>query len=466
MTLLKSLNLPPLPGQGAAPLPGVGPGSLAINKPGPFESGTQQQLFATLIPTSGPPQDVTGKVKWSSSDESLVVVLPGGLAKVGRGFGEVTITATASGGKPRDSIKAKVRAKLRDIVVTPANPLVKSGDIEILTATAVYEDGFTENVTASVEWSSDRPAVADFSSPGSCVANDAGIANIAATDPSGKASGWTKVTVPAAGKAPVLRKVTISPLNPDIKSGTPVQFKAMGKFSDNSTHEITNSVTWQSTHPDILAIDAKGLAKPRLLSGTPMISGMDQVTKQYQSTTVYVEMPPVKSLGVSPKDISVPLGATVEVTATVAFHGGGEMKANESVKWTPDKPNVAVITAGGNSVKGTAVESTLIEVLEPLSGQTDFINVTVLPPVPTMILISPTGPTFRVGDKPQFSATGVFSDGTSKDLVRPTWDSSNRGVLEIDASGNAIAKSDGATRITVQDRASRKTESIDIQVLP
>ena len=87
-----------------------------------------------------------------------------------------------------------------------------------------------------------------------------------------------------------------------------MQFKAMGKFSDNSTHEITNSVTWQSTHPDILAIDAKGLAKPRLLSGTPMISGMDQATKQYQSTTVYVEMPPVKSLGVSPKDISVPLG--------------------------------------------------------------------------------------------------------------------------------------------------------------
>ena len=137
-----------------------------------------------------------------------------------------------------------------------------------------------------------------------------------------------------------------------------------------------------------------------------MISGMDQVTKQYRLTTVYVETPPVKSLGVSPKDISVPLGATVEVTATVAFHGGGEMKANESVKWTPDKPNVAVITAGGSSVKGTAVESTLIEVLEPLSGQTDFINVTVLPPVPTMILISPTGPTFRVGDKPQFSASG------------------------------------------------------------
>ena len=221
---------------------------------------------------------------------------------------------------------------------------------------------------------------------------------------------------------------------------------------------------WQSTI-GLLAIDAKGLPG---LGFFPGHHGQrkDQATKLYQSTTVYVEMPAVKSLAVSPKDVSVPLGATVEVTATVAFHGGGEMKANESVKWTPDKPSVAAMTVGGTSVKGTAVESTLIEVLEPLSGQTDFINVTVLPPVPTMILISPTGPTFQVGDKPQFSGIGIFSDGTSKDLDRPTWDSSNRPVLEIDAAGNATAKSDGATRVTVQDRASRKTEWIDIRVLP
>ena len=126
MTLLKSLNLPPLPGQGAAPLPGVGPGfspSTSVLR----LSRNAEQLFATLIPTSGPPQDVTGKVKWSSSDESLVVVLPGGLAKVGRGFGEVTITATASGGKPRDSIKAKVRAKLRESSSRPRTRWSRAG---------------------------------------------------------------------------------------------------------------------------------------------------------------------------------------------------------------------------------------------------------------------------------------------------------------------------------------------------
>ena len=238
MTLLNALNLPPLPRQGAAPLPGIGPGSLAISKPGPFESGTQQQLFATLIPQSGPPQDFTSKVKWSSSDESLVAVLPGGLAKVGHGLGEVTITATASGGKPRDSIKAKVRAKLRDIVVTPANPLVKSGDIEILTATAVYEDGFTENVTASVEWSSAQPAVADFSSPGSCVAKDAGIANI--PRPIRRKKQWLDQSDGSRRRQGAgATQGDHQPLNPDIKTGTPVQFSD-GQILDNSTHEITN----------------------------------------------------------------------------------------------------------------------------------------------------------------------------------------------------------------------------------
>ena len=52
----------------------------------------------------------------------------------------------------------------------------------MLIATAVYEDGYTEDVTSSVEWSSDKPKVVDFLSPGQCVANEAGTAVIVATD--------------------------------------------------------------------------------------------------------------------------------------------------------------------------------------------------------------------------------------------------------------------------------------------
>lgn len=464
MSLLQLLNLAPPVQRATGPVPGAPPVTVAIHKPGPFEPGGQQQLVVTGMFSGGPPQNVTGKVKWSSSDEALVKVLPGGLAKVTRGAGTVTITASWDGGKPRDSVTVKVQARLQDIVVTPANPLVESGEIEILTATGVYEDGSTEDITASVEWGSDKPKVADFSSPGSCVANEAGTALVVATDAAARVSGSTRVTVPGAGKAPTLQSIGITPLNPDFRPGTQVQFKAMGLYSDGSTHEITSKVKWESSDPKKVLIDAKGLARPGLFSGSPLIRASDPVTNRYQSTTVYVEMPGVKELTVSPAQIRVAKGQAVAVTVTAAFHGGGTMKVNEQVRWTPADPRVATALRGGGQVHGGAEGETTIEVLDPSSGQSDILYVTVLPPALTSIMIFPAGETIHIGQKVKFEATGFYSGGGSKNLDKPRWASSNPRVVDIDqASGEATGKGDGAATITVMDRVTRKSTSVEVK---
>ena len=159
MGLLQALNLPPPPQRASQSAHGAFPVTLAIHKPRPFEPGSQQRLAVTAMFSDGSAPDFTAKVKWSSSGEALVKVLPGGLAKAGYGAGPVTITAAAPGGKPRDSIKVKVQARLQDIVETPANPLVESGKSEVMMATGVYADGSTEDLTAWLEWSSDKPGV-------------------------------------------------------------------------------------------------------------------------------------------------------------------------------------------------------------------------------------------------------------------------------------------------------------------
>jgi len=147
--------------------PAAAPTSIAINKPGRLEPGSRQQLVAMGILPDGSLRDVTAEVSWGSSDEAIVRFLGGGMAEVGPGSGPVTITAAARSGKPRDTVTVKVQARLQDIVVTPANPLLlKVGDIELLTASAVYADGSTEDVTASVDWACDREDVADFTGPG------------------------------------------------------------------------------------------------------------------------------------------------------------------------------------------------------------------------------------------------------------------------------------------------------------
>ncbi len=383
MGLLKALNLPPRP-----PAPGQAPAAatpvtLAIRKPDdPFETGTQQGLTVLAMMSDGKPRNYTTQATWSSSDDALVKMFPGGIAKVGPGAGRVTITAAAPGGKPRDTVEVKVQAKLQDIVITPKNPLVEVGKTEVMMATAVYADGSTEDLTPWLDWSTDKPQVVEFpSNGGAWVGKGPGTATLAATDPRTQITGFGKVTVVAAGKGPKLVDIALEPLNPDIKHGQSVQFRAIGLFADKSTHEITEKVTWKSSQPEVLVIDENtGLARPRLQSGNPLVSARDAATNIARSTTVYVEFPGIVRIEVTPKDIRVGAGDVEMLTVTATLRGGWQMPVNDLVQWTPENTDVAVVEPGGARVIGVAPGQTQIEAYEASSNSTSTFHVTVLPP--------------------------------------------------------------------------------------
>src|SRR5262244_1475063 len=64
------------------------------------------------------------------------------------------------------------------------------------------------------------------------------------------------------------------------------------------------------------------------------------------------------------------------------------------------------------------------------------------------ILITPGAASVQAGSGQQFSATGTFSDGTSKDITGTVqWSSSNTSVASVTASGMANAANTGQTTI-------------------
>src|SRR5207302_8769330 len=118
----------PVPGaaipSSKGPAPGATVTSIAINRHDPFKQSSQQQLVVTGIFSDGSPRKITGQVKWRSSDEDLVKVAPGGMAKVAQGAGDVAITAELDRedgrpGKLTDSVTVKIRYPLDKIIVTP-----------------------------------------------------------------------------------------------------------------------------------------------------------------------------------------------------------------------------------------------------------------------------------------------------------------------------------------------------------
>ena len=67
------------------------------------------------------------------------------------------------------------------------------------------------------------------------------------------------------------------------------------------------------------------------------------------------------------------------MTVTATFHGGGQMKVNELVRWTPAVPGVATVPRLRSLVQGAVPGETDFDVVEPLSGALAVVHVTVVP---------------------------------------------------------------------------------------
>jgi hypothetical protein len=71
---------------------------------------------------------------------------------------------------------------------------------------------------------------------------------------------WVDVVF-SAGLAPTLSSIGVSPASPTISTGnTPLQFTATGTYSNTSTQNLTNQVTWASTNTSVATVTNSGQA--------------------------------------------------------------------------------------------------------------------------------------------------------------------------------------------------------------
>ncbi len=169
---------------------------------------------------------------------------------------------------------------LVSIVVTPLNSSISAGGTQQFTATGVYSDGATTNLTSAVGWSSSTLSVAAINGAGLATAAAQGstviMASYAAVSspPTVKAnavtvaappivisgpstlSGSTTLTV----TAPDLASIAVTPANASIAIGSAQQFTATGMYSSGTTQNLTGTGTWTSSNPAVATINSAGLA--------------------------------------------------------------------------------------------------------------------------------------------------------------------------------------------------------------
>lgn len=400
-----------------------------------LEAGGQAETLTAIVT----PADKAVVWRVTEGSDKVTITPDDGMAVIAAkegATGEATITATADGVSATciATIAAKgTVVRVEKVTVTPKTKELAVGEKCRLTATVSPDNASNKNVT----WTSNAPTVATVDpSTGEVEAKAVGTATITATA-DGK-SDYCTVNVTAAGQTVAVEGVSIQGA-PTFKVG------ATGRFGATITpaNATNKNVTWTSSNPAVMTIDANSGAVRALAVGTTVITVTTEdgnKTATYD-VTVTAATTNVAVTGVSiSKTLVVGKGATRALTATVAPANA----TNKTVTWRSSATAIATVDAKGN-VKGVKKGTATITATTADGGKTATCTVTV-----SEVTLNSTSLTLGVGKSSTALRAAV---STNADAVA-SWKSSNTNVVKVDNKGKLTAGSrTGTATITVTTRA-------------
>ena len=396
------------------------------------------QMTAMGTYSNNTKKDLTSSVSWSSSSTSIATISASGILTA-KSSGTVSITATMN--SVSGSSQVKIAPALVSIAITPAGKSIARETALQFTATGSYTDNSTQNITASVNWSSSNGSVATISntSPtkGFLHGVSAGMVTISAT--SGSISGTTTLTITSA----TATSLAIAPTNASLPLDVSRQFTATATFSDGTSQDVTDVVSWSSQSSSIATITVSGLVTAKNLGTTNIVATFESTS---DSTSLTVNASDLKSISIAPANGSIAPGTIVSFTATGTFDNGSTLNLTGQVTWSTSDASIAKLLGVGEA-EGIAPGA--VTITATLGSESDSVPLTVTNATIQSITLTPYAQTIPTGWHQVFTATGVFSDSSSQNISGVVqWSSDNPSVATVNSNyGTVYAASQGTANI-------------------
>lgn|GEM_PF-1454960 len=429
------------------------------------------QFTATGVYSDGTKLDLSEYVTWSSSSTSVAAVNnttgKGGLVST-IAAGSTTIKAIyeyPTGDVSGDTALTLTSDSVDSLEVTPINPSIANNTTLPFNATILVTDGTTkktQSVTGNTIWSSGTIATAPISnatgSMGKATAIATGTSSINGTFGSTSATAST-LTVTAA----TLSKLQIFPAAPSIAAGVDLQLTAKGIYLTGAvyTHQdLTGTVVWSSSDTTVATVCNSTACKGKIsaiAAGTATITASmpGSITKAI-TLTVNADGQTLTQIQVTPTNPSVYSGTSQKFKATGIYYNGTSyfhQDITEKVVWSSSSETVAKVSNAAGSagtVKNRAAGTTTITATHGLVSGTSALTVLASTMALSAIEVSPANPSIAEGMKQQFTAIGVFSDGTTtilKDITDEViWTSGTTATARI---SNTVGSKGEAVAITL-----------------
>ena len=189
-----------------------------------------------------------------------------------------------------------------------------------------------------------------------------------------------------------------------------------------------------------------------LNDGTVLEAGGTDGTNIFNTAEIYItsQLTGLKGITISPASPSIPLGSQLLLTATGTF-SSGSTQVLSSVLWSSSSSSVFSISNDASDT-GFATGAKLGSgtVTASASGVSGSASLVVTPPTLASLTITPQDSLISLGATQQFSAIGLYTDGTVQGLTSSaTWSSLASGIASINGSGVATGLSQGNSTIQV-----------------
>lgn len=166
----------------------------------------------------------------------------------------------------------------------------------------------------------------------------------------------------------------------------------------------------------------------------------------------------VTGVSVSPATVTIGLGTTQQLNATIAPANA----TNQNVTWTSSNTSVATVNASGLVSAVAAGTATItVKTVDGNKTATSAITVSTIPV--SSVAVSPTSASLYAGNTQQLTATISPTNATNKNV---TWASSNTAIATVNSAGLVTAVAAGSATITATTQDGNKTSSAAINVNP
>ena len=392
-------------------------------------AGLQTHAFAVALYSDNSSVDLSDEARWFSFDSNVASIDDNGVITALQP-GTTVISAVVK--NKTASVTLEVEAgQLLSIDISPASAALAAGVKQQFSAEGEYSNGesiLNFDITELVTWTSsdtDKTSISNASDDkGLATALASGSAQISATLDG--ISGSAQVLVSSIS----LSRIEISAAQTTMPAGTQLALQATGIFSDDSQFDLSEQVSWQSSNTAIASINSAGMLTA-ISAGTAVISA----SHQGQSTSVEINISDAEltRIEISPTQLSLIQGESTQLYATAVYSDGSSLDVTQQTTWDSSAITVATIgntIANRGEVTAVTVGNTVITAY--FDNQSQQTTVTVSDATLLGLEITPSSPSIAVGTQQNFSLTGHYDDGSTRDLtLKASWSSTNNSIAEL-----------------------------------